>query len=223
VAAGTGVEHIIAMAEQAALAGVFVAQDSMREEMATDSPHPERCPPGLTETQVERIRANREKAQKLRADRDRVRQSRRAAGAEAAVTEMSAGVLTDRAAETGPAPLSAGVPTDAADPATTTGPRSGAAQEGPTCVICQERLMSEQSRLAMPCGHAFHEECVRRYAECKQIPLREACPMRCHRSSISLHVPMEEMPSEPGRTADDRADEFHDLVAGALQNAAGVM
>ncbi len=36
--------------------------------------------------------------------------------------------------------------------------------------------------MALPCGHAFHEACVNRFASCKGVPVEEACPMRCHLS-----------------------------------------
>ncbi|MCP4241959.1 MAG: hypothetical protein GY772_15495, partial [bacterium] len=32
-------------------------------------------------------------------------------------------------------------------------------------------MLIEEARLALPCGHAFHESCIERYAECKQQPL----------------------------------------------------
>ena len=137
------------------------------------------------------------------------------AAAETTATQPCAGV-SDQAAGTTATQPGAGVSDQAA--------RSAAsADAGPMCVICQDRLMSEQSRLAMPCGHAFHEECVRKYAECKQIPLEEACPMRCHRSVNDLNVTMDEMRGGPAAiTPRALDDEFSALVDCALQNVAGV-
>ena len=50
------------------------------------------------------------------------------------------------------------------------------------CVICSDAMHLDEERLALRCGHAFHAECVNRYARCKGMPLEEACPMRCHLS-----------------------------------------
>ena len=222
--------------------GVLVSQEVPDAGEGTGEQRWESYPVHLSEAQLARIQANRERAKRLRADRERVRGGRQAAAAGATVTEMSTGVPPDEAAgatvtqpSTGAPPdeaagatvtqPSTGAPPDDADGAATRATSSGGAEERPMCVICQDLMMPEQSRLAMLCGHAFHEECVRKYATCKQIPLEEACPMRCHRSAndMQLHVTTDEMRGEPAATTPQASDdEFQGLVEGALQNAAGV-
>ena len=42
-------------------------------------------------------------------------------------------------------------------------------------------MVPQQARLALPCGHVFHEECIRKYADCKNCPVEYACVFRCAR------------------------------------------
>ena len=51
------------------------------------------------------------------------------------------------------------------------------------CTVCHQEMAVEEKRTSLLCGHTFHTECVTKYANKKQIPLEQACPMRCHRSS----------------------------------------
>ena len=51
------------------------------------------------------------------------------------------------------------------------------------CTVCHQEMTVEEKRTSLLCGHTFHTECVTKYANVKQIPLDQACPMRCHRSS----------------------------------------
>ena len=53
----------------------------------------------------------------------------------------------------------------------------------PECVICQSEMKVEEERLALPCAHTFHKECIEKYAVCKGIPVEQACP--CGASSSS--------------------------------------
>ena len=49
----------------------------------------------------------------------------------------------------------------------------------PECVICRDVMRISEPRLGMPCGHAFHEACIKQYADCKGISVELACPFRC--------------------------------------------
>ena len=64
--------------------------------------------------------------------------------------------------------------------------------ETPQCVICHADLLLEESRLALPCGHVFHEDCIQRYAECKHCPIEHACVFRCS---------LQPQPETPGASA----------------------
>jgi len=98
-------------------------------------------------------------------------------------------------------------------------------QLAPLCVICQDGMTSVQRRTVLECGHVFHEHCVLKYAECKQIDLKEACPMRCHISSAALdvHLTDDEQEAE-GSFSNPQpiADDFRLLAQGVLQSAASV-
>ena len=45
--------------------------------------------------------------------------------------------------------------------------------------ICRAYMLLEESRVALPCGHVLHEDCIQRYAECKTCPIEHACVFRC--------------------------------------------
>jgi hypothetical protein len=60
-----------------------------------------------------------------------------------------------------------------------------------SCIICCDEMSKDDERLALPCGHTFHKECVTKYAKLKEIPLEKACPMRCSRSSAVAITIME--------------------------------
>ena len=86
-------------------------------------------------------------------------------------------------------------------------------------------MLLEESRLALPCGHVFHEDCIQRYAECTNCPIEHACVFRCSPQ------PQLEMPgasaSQVSAEADVRAgaegeDCFSDLeglIEEAVQDA----
>ena len=60
-------------------------------------------------------------------------------------------------------------------------------------MICQEVMGIAERRLALECGHAFHESCLKTYAECKRIPWSQACPYRCNREVFArVQIDMEE-------------------------------
>ena len=40
-------------------------------------------------------------------------------------------------------------------------------------------MLNTESRLALPCGHVFHQECIQRYAEYKKCSVELACVYRC--------------------------------------------
>ena len=72
--------------------------------------------------------------------------------------------------------------------------------ETPQCVICRADMLLEESRLALPCGHVFHEDCIQRYAECKNCPIEHACVFRCSPQ------PQPEMPGASAPQASAEAD-----------------
>ena len=51
------------------------------------------------------------------------------------------------------------------------------------CTVCHQEMTVEEPRTSLLCGHTFHTECVTKFATIKNLPLEQACPMRCHRSS----------------------------------------
>jgi hypothetical protein len=91
-----------------------------------------------------------------------------------------------------------------------------------TCVICQDTLGAGQDREALECGHVFHSECIRTFAETKQIPLKEACPMKCHRpTGPDVFVQTTDGPGTAAQTTG--ADDVRAMVTSALQAAASVI
>ena len=86
-------------------------------------------------------------------------------------------------------------------------------------------MKTGQRRLATLCGHVYHDGCVRWYASRKGIPLEQACPMRCHRSSagVDLLLEWEEVAAAiPTRAVPSIGDELQRLMDEAVQNAAGL-
>lgn len=64
-----------------------------------------------------------------------------------------------------------------------TGPETSAngGSDVPHCVICHEDMLVTQPRIALPCGHTFHEHCIVEWRVlCHKSD--EECPMRCHLS-----------------------------------------
>jgi len=48
------------------------------------------------------------------------------------------------------------------------------------CIICHDEMkVGQDDILGLPCAHAFHRECIEKYASCKQLPLEQCCPYRC--------------------------------------------
>jgi len=40
--------------------------------------------------------------------------------------------------------------------------------------------------------HTFLTECVMKYAQVKNIPLEQACPLRCHKSAMTIASAVDE-------------------------------
>ena len=66
-------------------------------------------------------------------------------------------------------------------------------------------MLFEESRLALPCGHVFHEDCIQRYVECTTCPIEYACVFRCSQQP---------QPETPGASASQASTEA-DVRAGA--------
>ena len=77
--------------------------------------------------------------------------------------------------------------------------------ETPQCVICRADMLLEESRLALPCGHVFHEDCIQRYVECTNCPIEHACVFRCS---------PQPQPETPG-ASESQASAEADVRAGA--------
>jgi hypothetical protein len=60
------------------------------------------------------------------------------------------------------------------------------AEERAVCVICQYNITPVEATMVLKCGHEFHEHCVRKYVESQRIDIKDACPMRCHRSTAEM-------------------------------------
>ena len=69
------------------------------------------------------------------------------------------------------------------------------ANSPPQCCICQSALLPEERKLALQCAHAFHDECIRGYAQCKGLDLERACPFKCH---VAFDVAVDVGPDEDG-------------------------
>ena len=47
----------------------------------------------------------------------------------------------------------------------------------PMCLICSKPLLPAEAVTALPCSHYFHESCIMDWAEVKNLPLDQACPV----------------------------------------------
>ena len=54
----------------------------------------------------------------------------------------------------------------------------------PKCIICHEHLKADEDKTALQCGHAFHTDCINRYAETKNCPLEHSCPFKCAANEV---------------------------------------
>jgi len=171
---------------------------------AAASPAGATPPRALTSQQLERIRENRRQALLRRAQRTNDRTAEASERAEApastsaeapppAAGEASAPadvppVAMSMPPVAGEAPAEASLPPVAgqasAQPPAEAPPVDppGAGEHlrtHPQCIICQDDMVHKQARLALPCGHVYHEECIRKYADCKNCLLEYACVFRC--------------------------------------------
>ncbi len=57
-------------------------------------------------------------------------------------------------------------------------------QQGPPeCKICLSPMRVAESRLAMPCGHTFHAECINKHLETRGLSWETGCPFMCGAAS----------------------------------------
>ena len=116
---------------------------------------------------------------------------------------------------------------DAACPAVEHTQRSGAEgtlEDIPVCIICQDALKMEERRVALECGHVFHQQCLETYAECKNIRIEQACPYRCHKSLGDMLVIPDELEQVPAAASMEPEDEeaMQDLLSDTEHDAASM-
>ena len=73
-------------------------------------------------------------------------------------------------------------------------------QDAPSCLFCLQPLKDNGETEALLCGHVYHTYCLNQYMQVTGKPLREACPMKCHGSTV---VPADDEDEE----ADDEVEE----------------
>ena len=55
-----------------------------------------------------------------------------------------------------------------------------------TCGICLLNYVHNEPGIeALPCAHVCHTECITRYSYFQKLPRQNACPMKCHQSTLS--------------------------------------
>ena len=97
--------------------------------------------------------------------------------------------------------------------------------EAPQCIICRADMLLEESRLALPCGHVFHEDCIQRYAECKHCPIEHACVFRCspqpqpEMPGASASQASAEADVRAGAEGEDRLSDLEGLIEEVVQDA----
>ena len=62
--------------------------------------------------------------------------------------------------------------------------RSDASTEAPMCAICKDQLYVTDDKYALPCAHAFHTECINKWAQAKGVLVNNCCPLRCGQGEI---------------------------------------
>ena len=97
--------------------------------------------------------------------------------------------------------------------------------ETPQCVICRADMLLEESRLALPCGHVFHEACIQQYADCTHCPVEYACVFRCSQQpqpetpGASASQASAEADVRAGAEGEDRLSDLEGLIEEAVQEA----
>lgn len=56
----------------------------------------------------------------------------------------------------------------------------------PECKICLSPMRMADHRLAMPCGHAFHADCINKHLEMSGQDWESGCPFKCGQAVESL-------------------------------------
>ena len=90
-------------------------------------------------------------------------------------------------------------------------------------------MLNTESRLALPCGHVFHQECIQRYAGGKNCLLEFACVYRCMQPSqpetperlLSQGSPQADVPpqSDAGGAAELVDSDIEVLINGVEEDA----
>ena len=99
-------------------------------------------------------------------------------------------------------------------PEANTTPAPPTSEGQPNCVICRDNMLNTESRLALPCGHVFHQECIQRYAEYKKCSMELACVYRCPQ------VPQPETPQSDAGGAAELTDSEVEISVNAIERDA---
>ena len=97
--------------------------------------------------------------------------------------------------------------------------------ETPQCVICRADMLLEESRLALPCGHVFHEGCIQRCVACTHCPIEHACVFRCspqpqpETPEARASQASAEADVRAGAEGEDRLSDLEGLIEEAVQDA----
>ena len=77
-------------------------------------------------------------------------------------------------------------------------------------------MVLAESRLALPCGHVFHQACIQKYASCKNTSVERACPYRCTLTADATVV-MDD-PSEPSSPEAEHDQKTPEALGSDLEN-----
>lgn len=89
----------------------------------------------------------------------------------------------------------------------------------PMCLICSQPLLPAEAVTALPCSHYFHESCITDWADVKNLPLDQACPVHGAKPMVLVSDEVEDGQGGSEEVQDEADAEALDRAVAEAQNA----